>query len=724
MAFMRRGATSGPLLYAWTVKNDSVKTTINSNAMFVSTRSYQVSGDDASATLSLDVEHNGDGITSTNPNIWLSWQSFTTIYCAKLTFQGYKTGWTTPAKAYTVATGRAAARDVPGRWDGVRFLIASQRPSDTTKVDIFERPASNVGASTIRTTTSHPVGATGATTIATNHVTQDFRVFAVSGTSTIRYIDYFRASNTWGSWTQAFATAPTTTMDSEWGVRRTTSKINQYDGYILTGAGSPWTAQNFAMAVNFAPTAPTWITGTNGTVYADGAAFDASISLLLDWTFSDPNAADTQGSFALSRQIGAGAIQYWRASDSTWQASEVQNVSATTQLTLTTGQWLGGGGAADPAHVYRVKVWDSGGLPSEYSAGLSIIPSNRADPNITAPVGSPALNSGMVNVTWTVSEQTSYLIRVVDTTTGVIIHDSGHLADPTPLAPSILAYTPNLILPDGFAGRIDLVTRNAEGLAGLLDQETFTIDYVEPVAPITTLVNQASFFGGIDVTMTQPAPVGTQPATTQLDCYRRKVVTTTPTNANPYLETNANDWNNNGYATVARSTAQFHQGVASLLLTPNGVSATPKAQTAIYTTVAGARWEWRGWLRSTTANKTIRIYLEWCDGGGTPISSTTRDVTPVANTWIYASMSGGAPIGTAGVRMIVGQIGTPAAGDTLYGDELVLIPANDDLGIRVGTDRVSGQAFLDSLVVSGVDYEYRGYAVADNGTTIYGPWQA
>lgn len=722
MAVTRRGSQSGPTLYAWNVKNDAARTTFQNNGIFVSTRSWLVSGDDSSITCTLDVEHNGDGITSANPNLWLAWQAFGNLYCVKATFQGYKTGWTTPSAKYTVATGRTAVRDAPGRWDGERFLIASIRPSDTTKMDVFERPVSNTGASILRTSTSHPVGAMDAKVLSTNHVTKDFRIFAVSGASTVRYTDYLRASNTWTAWSQMSATVP---VSNEWGAKRTTAGTNQYDGYKLSGGGSPWTASNDIMSVNFAPTAPTWVTGTAGTVTFDGAAFDVSQSLLLDWTFNDPNTTDTQGSYAVSRQIGAGTVEYWRASDSTWQAAEVQNASATTQLTLTTGQWLGGGGAADPAHAYRVKTWDSGGLASAYSASLSVIPSTRVDPTISTPTPSQVLNSGVVEVTWTVTEQSAFRVEVINTATGVTVHDSGFIADPTPLTPAILDYTAPAVLDDGFTGQVKLTTRNAEGLQSNVITQLFSIDYVEPSAPIVTSLSDASgIFGAIDITLTQPAAVGTQPTTTRLDCYRRVVTSTTPTNANPYFETNATDWNNNGYATVARSTAQFHQGVASLLLTPNGSSATPKAQTAIYTTIAGARWEWRGWLRSTTANKTIRIYLEWCDGLGFPISASSRDITPVATTWIYASMSAGAPVGTEGVRMIVGQIGTPAAGDTLYADELVMIPANDDTGIRVGTTLTSGNGFLDSLVVSGVNYEYRGYAVGENGTSIYGPWQA
>lgn len=714
------GGTSGATFYAITVKNDAARTTFNNNGLLVSKRSYMVSGDDGSVTVNLEVEHNGNGITAGTPNVWASWQVFGVVYCLKMTFQGYKTGWTMPASPYTVATGRSTVRDVPSRWDGARFLVTSTNPTDTTKMDVYERPVSNSGSSTKRTSPSHTIGAIGANAITYNHVTQDFRIYAVSGSGSIYSVDYTRATNTWGAWTLVSATAP---LVSEWGVRRGTAGTYQYDLYVETGGASPWTITNLIQTVNFAPTAPTWLTGIAGTVTVDGAAFDVSQSLFLDWTFNDPNTTDTQGSFALSRQIGAAAIQYYRISDNTWQVAEVQNASATTSRTLTTVQWLGAGGATDPAHVYKVKTWDAAGLPSAYSAGLSVIPSTRVDPTLTAPAGGAILNTGALGVTWTVTEQSAYNIVLTNTATGAIVHDSGFLADPTPLTPSILSYTVPDILADGFAGSVALITKNAEGLSSVTRTAAFTIDFVEPVTPVVSVLAADPASGGIDVAVTQAAPSGAQPSTTQLDIWHRVAAITTPVNANPYFETNANDWTNSNYSTIARSTAQFHTGVASLLLTPTGAAATPKVQTtALYPVTAGTRWEVRVWLRSTTTNKTMRIYIDWYNVGGTIISSTTRDMTPVAGIWVYGQTSGTAPDLTTQARIAFGQLATPAAGDTLHIDEAVFIQANDDPGIRIVSGATSAVTYLDWRTVTGINYEYRGYAEAANGTTTYGAW--
>jgi hypothetical protein len=712
---------SGVYVYGVSIRNDATLSTYANDGIIRSNHNFRLTNDDSSITVSRDVEHNGDGYTTKTPNVWLSFQIHTYAYAVKLTWQGYKTGWASPTTATQIESGRTAVRDLAGRWDGKRFLVISVNPSDTTKLDVWERDAGNTKTVAKRTSPSHPVGGILANMLSYNHVTQDFRLFAVSTSpGPIYYVDFVRATGLWGSWTQA--EGATNSVTSEWSVRRGTYGTNQYDVYRTVGTVTPWTVGTYALAVNFAPTAPTWITGTAGTPITNGAAFDVSSSLTLDWTFNDPNTTDTQSQYALRRQIGAGTIQWWRTSDSTWQLAETFNTSATSAVTLTTGQWLGAGGATDPAHVYMVATKDAGSLISPYSSGLSVVPSTRVDPTLTAPTASAILNTGLVNATWTVTEQSAYRVTVTNTATGVIAHDSGWLSDPG-ATPTILSYIVPTLLADGFTGSLTLQTRNNEGLASVVRTAAFSIDFVEPVAPLITALTADPANGGIQVTVTQTAATGTQPATSVMDLWRRKVVSNTPTNSNPYFETNATDWSNVSYSTAVRSTAFAHTGVASLLCTPTGAAATPYVQTTtIYAATAGSTWTVNGWFRSTTANKVVRLKLQWYNVSSTLISESVRDFTPVAGVWIWMSYTALAPDLTTGVRWACGQTATPAAGDTLYLDEAVLLPANQDDGIRINTGVTSGAANLDWRAVTGTDYEYRAYAEAGNGTRVFGPW--
>lgn len=718
-------AYSGLTIFGVSIKNDTALTTYGNNGIIKTTRTYRIGGDDSGGlTCSVDVEHNGDGYTTTKPNVWAAFQIFDKAYALKLTWQGYKSGWSSPTSAPLVGSSRSGVRDLPARWDGKRFVVTSLNPGDNTKVDVFERDAGNTKNVVKRTSPTHPNPSPGinANAVNYNHVTQDVRLFA-AGTSPgpVYYVDFIRQTGVWGAWTQVDASS---VVAAEWGVRNSTYGTSQYDMYRVTGASSPWTVSTISVGVNFAPTAPTWVVGAAGTVITNGAAADVSQSLTFDWNHNDPNTADTQSQYALKRTIGGGSPQWWRTSDSTWQAVETFNTSATTAVTLTSGQWVGGGGAADPAHVYQVATKDSGGLTSPYSSNLGVVPSTRVDPTLTAPVGGSTLNTGLVAATWTITEQSAYRVTVTNTATGVVAHDSGWQTDPG-ASPTVLSCTVPTLLPDGFAGQLTLQSRNAEGLASLVRTASFTVDFVEPVAPLITGLTAAPSSGGNLVTVTQSAPTGTQPVTQQVDLWRRKYNGAVASNLNPYFESNANDWNQSGYTSAVRSTAQAHQGVASLLCTPNGSTAAPYAQTlAIVPTVGGEIWEGRAWVRSTTANKTIRVKLQWYNSVPSVMGESVRDFTPVAGVWIWCTWQAVVPDGLVGVRWAIGQTGTPAVGDTLFIDEAVLIKANPDEGIRIGFDVDVGVPVLDWRAVGGTDYEYRAYAEAANGTDVWGPWQA
>lgn len=715
------GPNSGLNLYGVSITADYSQTYVN-NGIILNRRQWYTAVNDTALTVAIDCEHNGDGVTAASPNLWLTWMAGTSVYAVKLSWQGYRTGWSAPTSATTIKTGATSNRDCAGRWDGARFCMAVQNPSNNTQLIVMERNQSNTSTTT-RTSPTHPTGNITSWAMAINHQTQDFRLYA-AGTSTgvVYYVDYIRSTATWGSWTSANATAPQT---AAWGVARSTAYSWQYNYLAQTGAGSPWTVANSINTVNFAPTAPTWVYGTAGGATVNGQAMDVSASLVLDWTHNDPNPTDAQASFALQRQIGAAAVQYWRTSDSTWQASEVQNSSASSVITLTTGQWLGAGGAADAAHIYKVKTWDGGGLPSVYSTGLSIIPSARVDPTLTHPTAAEVFNAARVTATWTVTEQSAYRVTVTQTAGSVLMHDSGYLRDPGGASPSILSYTVPVDLPDGFAGTLTLQTKNVEGLVSVTRSNTFTIDFVEPVNPIVTAVVDAGLTaGGMNVTVAQAAATGTQPVTTAVDLWRRKVTSNAAVNANPHFETAVTDWTGTG-GTFVRDSTRAHSGTWSAKLTPTGGIAESYGITTGYAVTPGVTYEGRSWVWLTTANKPVKIALTWFDGSAVLISQSIRALTAVAGTWLFGSITDTAPVNAATVKLQVGLTGTAAATDTAWVDEATLLLGNTDLGIRVAAGLTLGAATLDWRAVGGVVYEYRAQAfAATTATNSYSPWVA
>lgn len=153
-------------------------------------------------------------------------------------------------------------------------------------------------------------------------------------------------------------------------------------------------------------------------------------------------------------------------------------------------------------------------------------------------------------------------------------------------------------------------------------------------------------------------------------------MTISPANANPYFETDVSSWTAFG-GTQARSTAQFHQGVASNLLTPDGVSATARIRSELVTgVVPGAGWRAESWVRCAVS-RTVSITINWYDAADNLLSTLSAggDYAVTANTWTQVSITGTAPASTAKAAVNVSMTGTPAAGHLLYSDEAIIRPA-------------------------------------------------
>ncbi len=151
------------------------------------------------------------------------------------------------------------------------------------------------------------------------------------------------------------------------------------------------------------------------------------------------------------------------------------------------------------------------------------------------------------------------------------------------------------------------------------------------------------------------------------------VDTTIAQNLNPYFETNVTNWTGGGGATLTRSTAQFHQGAASMLITPDGVTATPRAQSDAIAVTVGKSYFASGWLRSP-GTPTVGVRIRWySDAGATVlISSDGPQLALVANTWTYFPISAVAPATAVTARVAVVYTGTPTAIQTCFCDEVII----------------------------------------------------
>jgi hypothetical protein len=665
---------------------------------------------------SIDLEHNGSGVTnSTPPNLWVSWGR-TALYMVKMTWNN--NGWTGPSTATTLAQTIPTHNYIPARWDGKRFLIATINNSDTTSITIYERNQANT-STTIRTTPSHPTGVITNLGISYDNVNRNIRVYAVgTSTSVLYFVDYNRNAGTWGTWATVTATAVLT--GSEWGARRGGSYGNSRFDVVTVASGAPNTISNLAQTISNPPNIPTW--NTSGQAYVNGGPANVGATLPLVWNFTDPDSGQTQGSYAISRSIGGGTLSYWQASTSTWVATEVQNTSAVTSLTLASG-WAA---ATDANYQYKVKVWDSTGTPSTgYSAALTITPSTPINPTVSAPTNASTISTDHVTVTWTVAEQSGIRAKLTNTGTGTVVYDSGAMMGYTGTS-----FQVPVTLATSTSWSLDFYTYNLEQLPSTVVTRTFSVAYPPPPPALSTLVPDTTN-GVMAVTPAALAAVGAQPTIVGADLYRRVQTSANLVVNGSIVAGSTTGWAAMDSATLTASTTQFRSGTHSLRMVPNGVGANPRAQVPFASALAptaslqSTNWTAGGWIRPDTALKSMQVRLVYYDAGGTELGIVSATYTnPVATAWTWIEVTGNAAAFPTAVRvgMAIGEIATPAATDAFYVDEMLLRPANTDVGVRLFSDTALPATYNDWGAAHGLNYEYQWVTKGSNGTSMFGPW--
>lgn len=722
MAIAVAGArTQGTTRYGVTVMGVSVTEdgSIYLNNNIVSTnRSFWISGTAPGRSgVSIDIEHTGNGFSGSTPNLWLTWGRNTTRM-VKMTWKGSAQGWQGPSSDITLrATNPTSLDAVAGRWDGARWMVPIPSPDDTTRLRIYQRNQANTATITIDTPV-HPQGTIRRFALSYDFVTRNLRAFAV-GTSTdvLYYVDYVRQTASWTSWLTVVASA-VSSSGQEWGVRRGGSSDNaRIDIITNSGASSPFTVTHTAQTVSTAPAIARF--DYSAVPYLNGGAADVAATLTLNWIFSDQDPGQTQGSYAISRQIGVGTLAYWNATSSTWVASEVQNSSTTPSVTFASA-WASG---TDDPYTFRVKVWDSTGLTSAgYSDALQLTPSVKVNPTIVTPVAASTITSDTVTMTWTVAEETAIRVTLFDTTNGVFLHDSGKINY------TGTSYTVPVRVSTGTACNLSLWTYNNEGLASTQQTRAFNVAYAVPPAVTSTFVPSTTL-GTITVTPVVLAPVGAQPAIVDQDLWRREA-TTPVLNPNPSMDGNITGWAYGGGGTpgtLSYSTTQSHDGPGSVRYVPNAAgSALPQVEQATYIDIVpGQLYYASAWMRPDTVNKPLVLLINYYTAGLAFISSITYVMSNiVAGGWHFLEFyadPGAVPTATK-LRVAVGESSTPAAVDAFYADEIKIEVYNPDLGVRLKQDSAPGASYPDWGPRHGVEHEYRWITTGANGTTGIGPW--
>lgn len=149
---------------------------------------------------------------------------------------------------------------------------------------------------------------------------------------------------------------------------------------------------------------------------------------------------------------------------------------------------------------------------------------------------------------------------------------------------------------------------------------------------------------------------------------------------NPLLLTDSSGWSGMN-STVVRSTAVVHtarDGEASLLITPNGVSASGGASgtpTGVGTVTPGASYRVCLWAYSPGGHADLRPAVDWADAAGTFLSSGLGSGTAApAGVWTYIEQTLVAPALASQATPRARHGGTPAAGAIWYAWAIRLVP--------------------------------------------------
>lgn len=384
-------------------------------------------------------------------------------------------------------------------------------------------------------------------------------------------------------------------------------------------------------------------------------------------------------------------LQYFGSQDGlTGTIKQVAVPTITALTSLTQGTWY-----------WRARIVSDKDTPGAWTGAQVFTVSHApvALPIAPTPASTvPDIASNNYNFSWTRSDtdpndtQTAYrvIVRRRDTFANVV--DTGFISS------SATTVTINIdanglgILEIPLDWQVQL--KDADGVTGPFSSLVqFTIgdppliDIVNPdgITPVTTALPEIDWtfsgFGG----RVQRA-------------YRVTIFDNTTPNLllNPSFETTiATDWAQ-ADGTAVQSSAQVRRGTFSAFITPNGTGPTPRVEAvpANRPVVSpGDQLTIEGYLRPTTVNKPIVLGINWYDGGGVYISTSSITAPALAATWQYLKATFTAPAGAARAAAHAGVGGTPAVGDTVYVDQINMhlpSPTTDNSIIttnwRVGTE--------------------------------------
>jgi hypothetical protein len=705
---------------------------------------------------SMDLEHNGDGYTSSTPNLWVAYGR-THLKLVKISWAGH--GWDGSPGETTIYSGVGNLSQMCGRWDGSRFMMCAPDPVNTSQVMVFERNRANSSTTTYRSN-NHTTGVVRSAILSYDPSTGNVRVWAVGTSTAVLYqADWTRSGATWSAWASTGLAAILGTNADNYGAKRSASGDARW-GLYTAASGSPNTLTYTPISLSYSPNTPTWSSPNSG------AAADVALPLPLAWNFSDNDPGDTQSAYAISRQIGAGALSFWRASDGTWQVAEVQNSSSSTAVTLPAG-WAA---ATDAVYTYKVKVWDSGSNASGYSAGVMVVPSTPVNPTLTAPTPSQVLGTGTVTPAWTAAEQTQY--RITLDKGGVLATFTATTSSSWPNTDSGQSVTNAGGVAADFSAN-GSVGQHSNGSVNVLRSSTLDLGNANQDITVDVAVNKASATGA-SITQWVCARYSdannhyiarldlTTAGAVTLTVFSRVAGTLSGALAGPLTLATGHASNDNWRvriqvlgstisakawpATASEPPLWYHvvtdanlsSGTQMSLMTrleTGNTDTTPITSWDNLKAVPGAAVDYdSGWIGDTSARSTTPpVVLNTGDAWVLTLRTKNVEGLESVEQRVYFTASFTPPMTptvtltpqpASGVIQAVVTNPTPTGGaPAVATQDLYRRVAGDGTnGIRVATGLPNAATYNDWKAVSGVNYEYRVLTIGTTGVSVYGAW--
>ncbi|CAM4186550.1 glycoside hydrolase [Paenibacillus alkaliterrae] len=255
------------------------------------------------------------------------------------------------------------------------------------------------------------------------------------------------------------------------------------------------------LSFNQAPNAPTLGTRTN---------FDATSSAAFTWTFSDPDAGNTQSAYQLLIK---------RVSDGVTVIDTGKVASTTSSHTVAANALTN-----NVQYQWQVRTWDQGDLVGPYSSLASFWTSAKPTASITTPATDGAtVSSSSLTTQWSFSDpesegQSAYQVKLTSNADAVL-WDSGKVADVNARSRTI-GYT----LVNSTSYKVKVTVWDAKDVASTEVVRTFTTSFTPPATPTIAVTAQNGYIG---LAVTNPVPSGSQPTVNSNDLYRRKLGETT-----------------------------------------------------------------------------------------------------------------------------------------------------------------------------------------------------